>query len=191
MRKSHMHRAVFALVLGLLLLMACTRGTLTSHDFVCPKIKGYVKLNESQKVMVTQIADGDTFTACLKPSLNGSVRIRVLGIDCPESKANAKCKEDEKNGRGKCALQIPAGKKATLIAKKLLQNTTVSLESARKDGTFERDIYGRILAYVRLSTGEDYGKSMIRDAQCENYHWKYPHPRGIEYSDKRINHGHI
>lgn len=171
-----------ATVLAMCLLVACTKSITASAEVKCPKIKGDAALHESQKAVVTKIADGDTFTACLMPEMSGSVRIRVLGIDCPESKENAKCKRDGKEGRMDCKTQVPLGKKATSIAQQLLLKKTVRLESPKRDGNFERDVFGRVLAYVRLENGEDFGLHMVKQAHCEDYAWKYPHPRGKEYA---------
>src|SRR5688572_18180876 len=192
MRNRQMHRAVASSTLVFLLALACSRSfdgaSMTASRFAnrnasvsCPKLKGALELVESQEVLVTKIADGDTFTACVMPEMKGSIRVRVLGIDCPESRQNAKCKRDGKQGRLSCAEQIPLGKEASALAHSLLKNKIVSLESPRNDGVFERDIFGRWLAYVRTENERDYGMLMIENGHCENYHWKYPHPRAADY----------
>jgi endonuclease YncB( thermonuclease family) len=180
MRKANMPRALVALIISLLFL-ACTKTLNPNGDFTCPKPKSDVSVLESQTVVVTKVADGDTFTACLLPDMSASVRVRVLGIDCPEAKVNQKCKREGQQGRPGCEAQIPLGKKASALAHRLLLRKTVTLESRRGDGEFERDIYGRLLAYVRTQNVDDYGKYMIKEGGCENYQWKYPHPRGAEY----------
>ena len=49
------------------------------------------------------------------------------------------------------------------------------------EGPFSRDPFGRRLAYVRLPDGQDYGMLMIREGRCEDFGWKYPHPRSGTY----------
>jgi endonuclease YncB( thermonuclease family) len=167
--------------MGVLFFLACTKSVPVPQDLSCPRVRGLPTMREAQLSYVTKVADGDTFTACLLPGMDGSVRVRVLGIDCPEAHENAKCKrEGERGGKG-CAEQIPLGKKASAYAHRLLLKKKVFLESPRGDGRFELDMYGRVLAYVRTERGEDFGKRMIKDAGCENYQWKYPHPRGVDY----------
>jgi len=180
MIKAVMQRAVSASIL--LLLIACPKFKQPPEsELECKKLKDYSVMRESQRAHVIKVADGDTFTACLLPGKIGSVRVRILGIDCPETSENAKCKNDEKQGRGPCKAQIPIGKKAGELAKRTLLNQNVFLESTHANGTFEKDSYGRVLAYVRTTSGEDFGKRMIEQGYCENYQWKYPHPRGVEY----------
>lgn len=185
-----MHRAIILLAGLCSLAFSCTRSLeapppsssqFSANSRNCPRIKGPVALKESQGAIVTKIADGDTFTACLTPEMSGSIRVRVLGIDCPESHENAKCKRDGDQGGMSCAEQIPLGKAATTLARHMIFEQGVTLESPKGDGNFEYDNFGRVLAYVRTNRGEDFGKLMVKEAQCENYHWKYPHPRGAEY----------
>lgn len=187
MRNLRLHRAISIYALIGLIFLSCTKNIDTAKSLAesCPKLTGNVALKEGQKIWVTKIADGDTFTACLLPNKEGSIRIRVLGIDCPESHANAKCKRDEKKGKPSCEQQIPLGKKATARARRLLYDQVVSLESPKGTGQFERDNFGRWLAYVRTPEGRDFGKTMIKDGHCENYQWKYPHPRGAEYGQSK------
>lgn len=147
----------------------------------CVKLPSNIAPSESEVAIVNKISDGDTFWACL-PSKNGSIKIRVLGIDCPETRENAKCRADEKKGLGACAEQIPKGKQATEFAKKNLMGQRITLESKKNNGDFERDTYGRWLAYIRLQDGHDFGKLMVSKGLCQNYNWKYPHPRGEEYT---------
>lgn len=180
-------RAVLTLMIVGLCLMACTKSVSPQHgkngeiSQSCPKIKGPPRILESQRAKVIRVADGDTFTACLVGPQKGRVKIRVLGIDCPESHINAKCKREEKNGGQSCKEQIPKGKKATLIAKNLLLGKTIQLESAKGDGSFERGYFGRLLSYVRMTDGRDFGLTMVSQGGCEDFGWKYPHPRSGKY----------
>ncbi|HOU53096.1 MAG TPA: thermonuclease family protein [Myxococcota bacterium] len=124
-------------------------------------------------VQVVSVADGDTLTV---RGPQGREKIRVLGIDCPESSHNAKCARDGRQGRHDCDWQVPRGIAAKRQARRLLEEQAVTLE-----GPFSRDPYGRVLAYVRLPDGTDYGEWMVREGFCEDFGWKYPHPRSARY----------
>lgn len=126
------------------------------------------------KAYVEKVVDGDT----LKVRVDGGrrVTVRVLGIDCPESHANEKCARDGRQGRKGCAEQVPLGLEASRRAAAVLKHRTVTLE-----GPTKRDLYGRTLAYVRLPDGRDFGALMVKEGLCEDFGWKYPHPRMQEY----------
>ena len=129
--------------------------------------------DEREIAVITHVTDGDTFRVKAR---SGSDKIRVLGIDCPESSHNAKCERDGRQGRAGCDAQVPRGVAAKRRAAALLDGRTVTLE-----GPFSRDPYGRRLAYIRMEDGQDYGLLMIREGRCEDFGWKYPHPRGATY----------
>jgi micrococcal nuclease len=131
-----------------------------------------------ERAYVERITDGDTIKVRLLPS-GEKDKIRILGIDCPESHHNAKCRRDGAQGRKTCAQQVPLGKAAGKLAAKLLKRAKVQLECGKKCKT---DRYGRLLRYVRMADGRDFGLEMIRSGLCEDFGWKYPHPRGREYS---------
>ena len=129
---------------------------------------------EGRKAYVEKVVDGDT----LKVRVDGGrrVTVRVLGIDCPESHANEKCARDGRQGRLGCDEQVPLGLEASRRAAALLKHRTVTLE-----GPTKTDLYGRTLAYVRLPDGRDFGAVMVQEGLCEDFGWKYPHPRMKEY----------
>ena len=128
-----------------------------------------------QRAYVEKISDGDTIKVRLLPEGSEKLTIRILGIDCPESHKNAKCKRDGKAGRKGCDWQVPRGLKASKRAAELLKQQAVILEY---DGKCEAGRYGRALRYVRLESGQDFGLLMVREGLCEDFGWKYPHPRG-------------
>ena len=123
-----------------------------------------------KKAYVDKVVDGDT----LAVRVNGQkVRIRLYGIDCPESHKNAKCDKEGKAGGLTCAEQIPLGLRAARRAAQLAKHQYVTLE-----GPTETDFYKRTLAYVRLPDGRDLGLLLLQEGLCDDYTWKYPHPRG-------------
>lgn len=95
---------------------------------------------DSQKFFVTKVIDGDTIEIA-----NGE-RVRLIGIDTPESRVNQKTQRDSlRSGQDVQSIAI-IGKEATNYMKALLEKKTVRLEF---DVT-QRDKYGRLLAYVYL-----------------------------------------
>lgn len=114
---------------------------------------------QERTVQVVDVVDGDTVDVV---PLGGGPQttVRLLGLDCPE-------------------VDTRAGRLAGEHAAELLAGAMVTLESGTRH--FERGYYKRLLAYVRLPGGRDFGLHMIRAGWCEDYDWKYPHPRGDLY----------
>jgi micrococcal nuclease len=102
---------------------------------------------------VTKVSDGDTFW--LRPAHCGDtptsgcrpVKIRMLGIDAPES-----CQ--------------PGGERAAQALRSRLLNQTVQVTSS------SHDVYGRALGAVRLQ-GDDVGAWMV----SQGHAWSYRHRR--------------
>ena len=130
------------------------------------------------KAYVEKVVDGDTIKVRVLNQGNKIHTIRITGIDCPESHKNKKCKRDGQQGRRGCDWQVPRGLEASRGAAKLLKHKTVTLECG---GKCKKGGYGRHLRYVRLDDGSDYGLRMVRDGYCEDFGWKYPHPRDKTY----------
>jgi micrococcal nuclease len=126
---------------------------------------------------VARVVDGDTIVLASSPPLT----VRVLGIDCPEAHANAKCFRDEREGMGECRAGLPRGRTAAARARELLAGGAVTLEPAKPGAKLAHDRYGRTLAYVRLADGRDFGLIMVSEGLCSDFGWKYKHPRGAEY----------
>ena len=82
---------------------------------------------------VTRIVDGDTF------EVDGGDRVRVLGIDS-------------------CEAGTTRGGAATGAASLVLYGTTVTLSS---EPGVDRDRYGRMLRYVAMNDGRDFGRYMV------------------------------
>ena len=143
--------------------------------------KSDVSLEEDAKVYVDKVLDGDTLIVRPTEGDSDRIRIRILGIDCPESHKNPKCRRQGENGGPTCKEQIPRGLKAAKKVADLIKHEVVTLESRDGDGDFDRGGYGRILAYVRLSDGRDLGKFLVSQGLCRDYGDKYPHPRHDAY----------
>ncbi|MCA9361728.1 thermonuclease family protein [Candidatus Kaiserbacteria bacterium] len=100
---------------------------------------------------VVSVVDGDT----IKLDMDGTVEtIRLIGIDTPETVHPSKPVE---------CMGIEASNKA----KQLLTGQTVRFEGDSSQDT--RDRYGRLLGYVFLPDGRNYGDVMIRSGYAYEY----------------------
>lgn len=112
---------------------------------------------------VVSVTDGDT----LKVSLDGKTEtIRVIGINTPETVDPRKPVE--------CF-----GKQASDRAKQILTGQKVSLEADPSQS--DRDRYGRLLRYIFLENGTDYGLAMIKDGYAQEYTYQTPHKYQLPY----------
>jgi len=106
-------------------------------------------------VIVLRVVDGDTLHV-----LDGErdVAVRVLGLDCPESTRNPKCR---RLGAAACEDELPLGRAATARARELLHpGDRVRLEGHRLDR------YGRTLASVQLAEGRDLAAVLRSEGWC-------------------------
>jgi len=151
-----------------------------SSNINCRKDNNY-PIREGTKAVVKRVSDGDTIFACFLDGSGKGASIRIPGIDCPETSANAKCLREQASGMRSCKQEIKLGGKAKAKATELLLHRVIVLEAADKAG-FANDRYGRLLAYLRTDDGKDFGKRMLSDGLCRDYSKKYPHLRAREYS---------
>jgi len=138
-------------------------------------------LEENQRAYVQKVLDGDTLVVRPLGGETRELRVRILGIDCPESHKNPKCRREGNEEGESCAEQIPDGLRAARRVSELIDGTVVRLESGAKAGDFDTGGYGRVLAYIRMEDGRDLGKLLIGEDHCRDYGTKYPHPRHEEY----------
>jgi micrococcal nuclease len=80
---------------------------------------------------VTRVVDGDTF--CCKPDVGGEIKVRLIGVDTPETVHPSKPVEYY-------------GKEASNFTKGLLEGQQVFLDIDPQQGKIDK--YGRTLAYV-------------------------------------------
>jgi len=112
---------------------------------------------------VFSVIDGDTFTIFIGDTKES---VRVLGIDTPEtqySSSGADC----------------FGAEASAHATALLEGRTVELMADPSQDT--RDIYNRLLAFVTLPDGRDFGQVMIADGYAYEYTF-----RGIAHKNQAL-----
>lgn len=111
-----------------------------------------------QTVWVERVVDGDTLKVRTRGEEPVKFTVRFRGIDCPEM--------NEGGGRAKRHVQ------------RRLTGKTVVLQAGMS--TFERDRYGRTLAYVER-VGVDIGLELIEAGLCVDYSQRYPHARQTRY----------
>lgn len=117
---------------------------------------------------VTKVIDGDTIEVL---SDEKKEKIRIIGINTPETVDPRKSVE--------CF-----GREASNKAKEILLNQAVRLES---DSTQrDRDRYSRLLRYVYLPDGTDFGLRMIQGGYAYEYTYDTPYKFQNEYKKAQI-----
>lgn len=130
------------------------------------------KLN-SGEAEVVRIVDGDTFVI----NFNGEIeKVRLIGVDTPESKRNRKAKRDAAEYNENLDDIISMGKEAAAYVKTLIEpDKIVKVEFDVQ----ERDQYGRLLCYVYLRNGKMLNKILVE----EGYAQVYTFPPNVKYQD--------
>lgn len=140
---------------------------LTALGYELPKLLA-PSLTDSRYETATVVKhiDGDTFVAAIG---NENFKVRLIGVDCPESTTRTE----------------PYGKEASEYTKAQLLGKTVYLEKDAGD----RDKYGRLLRYVWLSepadvTGETIKMNMYNAVLvAEGYAQVMTVPPNVKYQD--------
>ena len=119
----------------------------------------------NRKFTVVNVVDGDTVDIALSLVDPNTTRIRLLGVDTPETK------------HPRMSVQY-FGPEATLfVIKRTLHRTvTVHLDPASDI----RGSYGRLLAYIELSDGTDLGEQLLTNGLGYAY-TQYPCSRRNHY----------
>ena len=154
---SHTTPAQRIMILTLMGLIPSVQASATPPPY-CKDIPGYRSPKKPPflhgkevRGKVKCIVDGDTFDVQLE---NGkSVRVRLWGVDCPESNTNRKCM---RNGRSECRQEIKRGKRASKQVRQILsENRNVTLNPPYKNNG------NRLLSYVEMKGGIDLGRKRI------------------------------
>lgn len=120
-------------------------------------------------IRVTRVIDGDTV------QLEDRERVRLIGIDAPESRHNPKLARDRDRTGKDYRTIIAMGEKATKFTKSLVEAKKVKLEFDVE----KRDRYGRLLAYVYLEDGRMLNAELVK----EGYAQIYTFPPNVRYVD--------
>lgn len=122
----------------------------------------YSNSEQVSTCIVTKIIDGDTLY-CSQGS-GKEQKIRLIGIDAPESKRNYKTYRDEMRTGEDIESIIKQGKKSkTFLKSKLPIGTKVRLELDVQ----LNDKYGRTLAYIYLPDGTMLNELMVREGYAQ------------------------
>ena len=117
---------------------------------------------KSSMVKITKVIDGDTMDVRFK---DGSTdRVRLLGVDTPET--NAKNKPNEYGNITDLKCLTKWGDKSDDYAKKVLNGKEVLLVFDEEAG--ERGYYGRLLTYIEID-GYDFNESLISRGYARVY----------------------
>ena len=115
---------------------------------------------------VLNVVDGDTLTI---ETAKGSLPVRVIGIDTPETVHPFKPIE-------------PFGQEASIRAKELLEEQIVTIHYDPDPQHGKWGTYDRLLVYLDLPDGRDFGLLMIQEGFARAYP-KYPFSRQDVYLD--------
>jgi apolipoprotein N-acyltransferase len=119
-------------------------------------------------ILVTRVIDGDTI------ELENTERVRLIGIDTPETRPGRKMMRDRKRLKKDTEAIIAMGKAATKITKNLVKGKRVRLEFDIE----KQDVYGRLLAYVYLADGRMLNAELLK----EGYAQVYTFPPNVKYA---------
>lgn len=105
---------------------------------------------------VVRVVDGDTFEIMYHGQHE---RIRLIGIDTPESRRNIKAERDANRSRDDIKTIVSHGKEAARFVKSLVNpGDRISIEFDVQ----QRDRYGRLLGYIYLPNGKMLNEEIIR-----------------------------
>ncbi len=126
---------------------------------------------------VTRVVDGDTFHCKLKSGED--VKVRLIGVDTPESTDNPKARRDSEKSGMSVEEITRMGKLAKEFTKQLIpKGEVVYLEFDVQ----QTDRYGRLLAYVWLRDGRMLNEVLIK----EGYAQVYTVPPNVKYQERFI-----
>lgn len=121
----------------------------------------------------TKVFDGDTYEVELP---EGRRRIRVKGIDCPESADSEKAARQAERLGVKLPALLKAGQGIKSETRALVEGRDVMV--VPPGGLLQPDDFGRLLAYVEVDE-RDIGAELIRRGLA--YAREEPHPRKASY----------
>ncbi len=115
---------------------------------------------------VTRVVDGDTIDVANVAAAKPVYRIRLIGIDTPETVDPRKPVQ--------CF-----GREASREATLLMNGQQVKLEADPSQD--DSDVFGRLLRYVFLTSGENVNLTMIRQGYAHEYTYRVPYKYQAEF----------
>lgn len=129
--------------------------------------------NKKDVVTITKIVDGDTFGVIFQGK---NEKIRLIGVDTPESRKNKKAFKDSKRSKEDVNKIVELGKRAKEFVKSLVKvGDNLKIEFDVR----ERDQYGRLLVYLYLKDGKMLNNFLIE----EGYAAPLTYPPNVKYED--------
>ena len=170
-------RTVWRIVLPALLALG---GFLGTHSF---SAGAQPAAGQNIKATVVRLVDGDTMIVALA---NKRDRVRLIGIDTPESKDNDKAEREARRSARDVHTILALGQRSyQFIQSKLPPGTPITLEF----DVAPRDKYGRLLAYVYLSDGTMLNQLLVREGYArlftDDFNHRYRELFAKEYSAAR------
>jgi micrococcal nuclease len=136
--------------------------------FLAPSSRAAEKPQELFYI-VKRVVDGDTVV------LATGEKVRLIGIDTPESRQNRKLKRDMERTRQDADTIIALGKRSAQFTRTLTEGKKVRLEFDVE----KQDRYGRTLAYLYAEDGTFVNAEIIR----EGYAMVLTVPPNVKYKD--------
>jgi micrococcal nuclease len=144
------------IIINLLVLLFCSNFAFAGSIFYSDNQIGvsipFGPSYDYNKILVSAVIDGDTIR------LENGEKVRLIGIDTPESTQNVKLRCDLKKTDKDAEAIIEMGKAAAKFTKSLVLKKYVRLEFDVQ----ERDRYNRLLAYVYLPDGKMLNAEIVK-----------------------------
>lgn len=140
----------------------------------------FIPLIPAKRPTVAYVVDGDTIAVQIERELE---KIRLIGIDTPESRRNERSKLQSERSKRDVATIINMGKQAKEVLKSILaKGDEVRIEYDVQ----KRDKYGRLLAYVYTADNLMINEEMIRRGYAQLLTIP-PNVRYVERFKKALN----
>ena len=139
MRRLGVGLAVSTVVL--ILIAGCGTATV-------PEAKPEAMRDAGKEVSVTRVTDGDTIE--VRPRVDGTEDVRLIGIDTPETA------DSPRGGQ-------PYGERASEFSEEKLGGQRVGL----RFDVEKKDQYNRLLAYVYLPDGSMFNETLLREGYAQ------------------------
>jgi micrococcal nuclease len=122
----------------------------------------YAELKERAFYRVARVIDGDTI------KLRSGELVRLIGIDTPELRNNAKFKRDLQERHLTKAAEAAMGRRSYQFTKRLVEGKKIHLKFDKT----RYDDYHRVLAYVFLSNGLFVNAQLVKEGYAYPYNVK-------------------